>query len=192
MSRAVLSLGSNLGDRVAHLAGALADLAAWTVAVSPVYETAPWGGVDQDDFLNLVVVADDPAADDPRTWLERAWACERRAGRVRAERWGPRTLDVDVVDVDGGERADPELVLPHPRAHERAFVLVPWRDVDPDAVLAGRGRVEDLLAALGPAERAGVRRRDDLLRRAGDAAQRSSTRRAGDAAQRSSTRREGS
>jgi 2-amino-4-hydroxy-6-hydroxymethyldihydropteridine diphosphokinase len=176
VSRAVLSLGSNLGDRTGHLAGALADLAPWTVAVSPVYETAPWGGVDQDDFLNLVVVAHDPVADDPHAWLERAWACERRAERVRAVRWGPRTLDVDVVDVDGLTRADPELVLPHPRAHERAFVLAPWRDVDPDAVLAGHGRVADLLAALPAEERDGVHRRDDVVLGTGDGAERSSTR----------------
>lgn len=174
MSRAVLSLGSNLGDRTAHLAAALADLAAWTVAVSPVYETAPWGGVDQDDFLNLVVLAEDPAADDPRVWLERAWACERRAERVREVRWGPRTLDVDVVDVDGVTSVDPELTLPHPRAHERAFVLAPWADVAPEAVLAGRGGVADLLAALPIAERDGVRRRDDVV--PGDGARRSSTR----------------
>lgn len=165
MSRAVLSLGSNLGDRAAHLAGALADLAPWCRAVSPVYETAPWGGVDQDDFLNLVVLADDPDHahdDDPRLWLERARAAERLAERVRARRWGPRTLDVDVVDVDGRTSDDPELTLPHPRAADRAFVLVPWLDVEPGAVLAGRGPVADLLAALPDVERDGVRRRDDV------------------------------
>jgi 2-amino-4-hydroxy-6-hydroxymethyldihydropteridine diphosphokinase len=160
VSRAVLSLGSNIGDRAANLRGALATLraaGARIVAVSPVYATAPWGGVEQDDFLNAVVVAEDPDSR-PWSWLARARAAESRAGRTRDVRWGPRTLDVDVLDVDGTTSDDPELTLPHPRAHDRAFVLVPWLDVDPDAAVAGRGRVADLLAGLPPEERAGVRR----------------------------------
>jgi len=132
---AVLSLGSNVGDRLAHLRAAVAVLE--PVAVSPVYETAPWGGVVQDDFLNLVVLCDDDA---PAAWAK-AQRAEAEAGRVREVRWGPRTLDVDVVVADGSH---PDLVLPHPHAHERAFVLVPWLDVDPDAVLPGHGRVADL------------------------------------------------
>jgi 2-amino-4-hydroxy-6-hydroxymethyldihydropteridine diphosphokinase len=159
VSRAVLSLGSNVGDRAAHLRGALATLraaGARMVAVSPVYATAPWGGVEQDDFLNAVAVVEDPLSR-PRDWLARAHAAEVRAARSRDVRWGPRTLDVDVVDVDGVISDDPVLTLPHPRAHERAFVLVPWLDVDPDAEVAGRGRVVDLLAALPAEERAGVR-----------------------------------
>ncbi|MDD7967400.1 2-amino-4-hydroxy-6-hydroxymethyldihydropteridine diphosphokinase [Actinomycetospora lemnae] len=165
MSRAVLSLGSNIGDRAANLRGAVATLraaGAWIVAVSPVYATAPWGGVEQDDFLNAVVVAEDPDAK-PWSWLARARAAESRAGRTRDVRWGPRTLDVDVLDVDGTTSDDPALTLPHPRAHERAFVLVPWLDVDPDAEVAGRGRVADLLAALPAEERAGVRRDEAAL-----------------------------
>jgi 2-amino-4-hydroxy-6-hydroxymethyldihydropteridine diphosphokinase len=113
--------------------------------------------VEQDDFLNAVVVAEDPDSR-PWSWLARARAAESRAGRTRDVRWGPRTLDVDVLDVDGTTSDDPELTLPHPRAHDRAFVLVPWLDVDPDAVVTGRGRVADLLAALPAEERAGVRR----------------------------------
>lgn len=165
MSRAVLSLGSNIGDRAAHLRGALATLraaGARIVAVSPVYATAPWGGVEQDDFLNAVVLAEDPASR-PRDWLARAHAAESRAARTRDVRWGPRTLDVDVVDVDGTISDDPTLTLPHPRAHERAFVLVPWLDVEPEARIVGRGRVADLLAALPEAERDGVRRDATVL-----------------------------
>jgi 2-amino-4-hydroxy-6-hydroxymethyldihydropteridine diphosphokinase len=123
MSRAVLSIGSNLGDRLAHLRSVVAALR--PVAVSPVYETAPWGGVEQDDYLNAIVVVDDPGTD-AYGWLARARELEQAAGRTRAVRWGPRTLDVDVIDVDGGTNADPELTLPH-RRRTSAFVLVPWR-----------------------------------------------------------------
>lgn len=140
---AVLSVGSNLGDRRAHLWQAVEVLQ--PVAVSPVYETAPWGGVEQDDFLNLVVVCDCDAAE---AW-RRAVRAETQAGRRRDVRWGPRTLDVDVVVADG---SDPSLELPHPRAHERAFVLVPWLDVDPSAVLPGHGPVADI-----PVDRSTVR-----------------------------------
>jgi 2-amino-4-hydroxy-6-hydroxymethyldihydropteridine diphosphokinase len=165
MSRAVLSLGSNLGDRRGHLQAAADALAGVLRAASPVYETAAWGPVEQDDYLNVVLVVDEPG-DDPRRWLDRAGELERAAGRQRSVRWGPRTLDVDVITVvAGGEpvsSADPELTLPHPRAHERAFVLVPWADVEPAAVLPGHGPVAHLVAALPADERAGVRRRDDL------------------------------
>jgi len=158
VSRAVLSIGSNVGDRLAHLRSAVAGLGDAVVGVSPVYETAPWGGVEQDDYLNAVVVVDEPGVD-AVGWMERARALEIAAGRVRGVRWGPRTLDVDLVTVDDATSADPELTLPHPRAHERAFVLVPWADADPAAELPGHGRVRDLAAAL-PA--GGLRRRDDL------------------------------
>jgi 2-amino-4-hydroxy-6-hydroxymethyldihydropteridine diphosphokinase len=156
VSSAVLSVGSNLGDRLAHLQGAVDALRPWLRAVSPVYETPPWGPVPQDDFLNAVVLADDPAAA-PRDWLERAHAAEAAAGRTRDVRWGPRTLDVDVVDVRDVVSDDPELTLPHPRAAERAFVLVPWLAVDPDARLSGRS-VAAWLDGLPAAEVAAVRR----------------------------------
>lgn len=164
MSRAVLSLGANVGDRAGYLRAALAGLGPWLRAVSPVYETAPWGGVDQDAFLNLVAVVDDPDAG-PSDWLERAFAQERAAHRTREVRWGPRTLDVDVLAVhDGGVGVvsdDPALTLPHPRLAHRAFVLVPWRDLEPDAVVPGLGRtVAALAAALPAADRDGVRRAD--------------------------------
>jgi len=148
---AVLSIGSNLGDRLAHLRLAVEVLA--PCAVSGVFETAPWGDVAQDDFLNAVVLCDLEAT---LAW-ERAQEAEQRAGRERIVRWGPRTLDVDVVLARGP--VPDGLVVPHPRAHERAFVLVPWLDVDADAVLPGHGRVADLLRALGAGD---VRRRQDL------------------------------
>lgn len=139
----VLSLGSNVGDRLAFLRLGLEVLEPLTV--SPVYETAPWGGVEQDDFLNVVALCSWDAAE---AW-RRACLAESQAGRDREVRWGPRTLDVDVIWATG---SDPALDLPHPRAHERAFVLVPWLDVDPDAVLPGHGPV----AAL-PVDRSSVR-----------------------------------
>ncbi|HEY7046032.1 MAG TPA: 2-amino-4-hydroxy-6-hydroxymethyldihydropteridine diphosphokinase [Jatrophihabitantaceae bacterium] len=157
MTAAVLSIGSNLGDRLAHLQGAADALRPWLRAVSPVYETAPWGPVEQDDYLNAVLLVSDDAAT-PRDWLVRAHVAEQTAGRRRDVRWGPRTLDVDVVAVDEVVSDDPELTLPHPRAAERAFVLVPWLAVDPDAVLAGRP-VRELLAGLSDDD---VRLRPDL------------------------------
>jgi 2-amino-4-hydroxy-6-hydroxymethyldihydropteridine diphosphokinase len=160
MSSAVLSIGSNLGDRLAHLQQAVDTFRPWLVAVSPVYETAPWGPVPQDDYLNAVVLVRDESAT-PHTWLDRAHAAEQQAGRTRDVRWGARTLDVDVVSVDDVRSVDPELTLPHPRACERAFVLVPWAGADPDALLAGR-RVADLVAALPGGEVAGVTQRSDL------------------------------
>jgi len=144
---AVLSLGSNLGDRRAHLRSALALLAPY--AVSSFWETAPVGGVEQGDYLNLACLLD-VAAD--VAW-ERARRAEGAAGRERSVRWGPRTLDVDVVVAP--PPVPPGLVVPHPRAHERAFVLAPWLEIAPDAVLPGHGPVADLLAAIGST---GVRR----------------------------------
>lgn len=159
LARGVLSLGSNVGDREAFLQRAVDALAVEVplLAVSPVYETAPVGGVDQDDYLNAVVLVD---CADPTTLLALAHRVENDAGRVRGQRWGPRTLDIDLVAVAGRVSDDPECTLPHPRAHERAFVLAPWADVDAAAVLPGRGRVSDLLAAVGTEL---VRRRGDLV-----------------------------
>jgi len=158
MSRAVLSIGSNLGDRLAHLRVAVDGLADVLVAVSPVYETAAWGVTDQPDFLNAVLIVDDPGTDE-WGWLRRGQALEDKAGRVRTLRWGPRTLDVDVVTVDGVRSDHPDLLLPHPGTPDRATVLVPWLDVDPDAVVPGLGPASDLLSTL---DVEGVRRRDDL------------------------------
>ena len=135
-ARAYLGLGSNLGDRLAHLQAAIDGLAATpdvhVVAVSRVYETAPVGGPPQDDYLNAVVAVDTTLG--PRELLAVAQRLESDARRVRATRWGPRTLDVDVLVV-GDERVDePDLVVPHPRMTERAFVLVPLADVAPELV----------------------------------------------------------
>jgi 2-amino-4-hydroxy-6-hydroxymethyldihydropteridine diphosphokinase len=169
MSRAVLSLGSNLGDREGYLRGAVEALADAVFAVSGVYETAPWGDVDQPAYLNAVLLAVDPGAE-PRDWLARAQALEEAAGRVRdpARPLGPRTLDVDVIAVwtDVGEPVcsdDPELTLPHPRAHLRAFVLRPWIDIDPYGQLPGHGPLSDLLGAEPVAsDLAEVRARSEL------------------------------
>ncbi|WP_433418145.1 2-amino-4-hydroxy-6-hydroxymethyldihydropteridine diphosphokinase [Microtetraspora malaysiensis] len=159
--RVVLALGSNLGRRMDNLQGALDALfdapGLTFVAVSPVYETDPVGGPDQGPYLNAVVVAESML--DARTLLERAQGVEKAFGRVRLVRNGPRTLDVDLIMVDGIVSDDPELTLPHPRAHERAFVLVPWSRADPDATIPGRGAVADLLAEL---DQTGVRPREDL------------------------------
>jgi 2-amino-4-hydroxy-6-hydroxymethyldihydropteridine diphosphokinase len=163
VSRAVLSIGSNLGDRLATLQAAVEAFRPWVRGVSPVYETAPWGPVPQEDYYNAVFVADDPDAA-PSDWLTRAHAAEQAAGRTRDVRWGPRTLDVDVVAVDDVRSDDPDLTLPHPRAHERAFVLVPWLAVDAAAALGDRP-VRDLVAALPADERAGVRAVDGAVLR---------------------------
>ncbi|MEU8816004.1 2-amino-4-hydroxy-6-hydroxymethyldihydropteridine diphosphokinase [Actinoplanes sp. NPDC048796] len=151
MTRAVLSLGSNLGDRQRHLQQAVRILGASVVTMSGVYETPPWGDADQPPYLNAVVLAVDPKAA-PHDWLQRARAAEAAAGRVRdpERRFGPRTLDVDVIAVwDADDQPvtsdDPELTLPHPRAHLRAFVLRPWIDIEPYGRLPGHGRLTDLL-----------------------------------------------
>lgn len=121
--------------------------------VSPVYETVPVGGPPQPDYLNAVVLAD--IAISARDLLDRLHEVEAAFDRVRLVRWGPRTLDIDIIAVAGTRSDDPVLTLPHPRAHERAFVLAPWHDVDPDAVLPGHGPVADLLAR---ASQTGIRR----------------------------------
>jgi 2-amino-4-hydroxy-6-hydroxymethyldihydropteridine diphosphokinase len=161
MSNAVLSIGSNDGDRAAHLAVAVAQLRPWLTAVSPVYRTPPWGPVRQPDYLNAVLLVADPAAA-PADWLARAQSAEQHAGRTREIRWGPRTLDVDVIAVDDTTSTDPTLLLPHPRAAERAFVLVPWLCVDSGARLGG-ARVVDLLEALPPEEILAVQMCGDVV-----------------------------
>ncbi|MDA3624790.1 2-amino-4-hydroxy-6-hydroxymethyldihydropteridine diphosphokinase [Saccharopolyspora oryzae] len=161
MSRAVLSLGSNLGDRLSFLKLAVDGFADVLVAASPVYETAPWGVTDQPDFLNAVLVVESPEFDE-WGWLRRGQQLEQQAERRREQRWGPRTLDVDVVTVDGVRSEDPELLLPHPGTPSRATVLIPWLAIDPDAELPGHGRVAELLKALPDDEIADVHLREDL------------------------------
>ena len=147
--RAALGLGSNLGDRIGHLVAAIdvrSERGVESLLVSSYYETAPVGGPDQNDFVNAVVVIDTILT--PIQLLELAHRCEDAAERVRSERWGPRTLDVDVLAYDDLTDDAPELTLPHPRAVERAFVLVPWSEVDPTFVVAGRS-VAEWAAAVG-------------------------------------------
>jgi 2-amino-4-hydroxy-6-hydroxymethyldihydropteridine diphosphokinase len=150
--RAVISLGSNLGNRLETLQGAIDALedtpGVRVKAVSPVYETEPWGVEpgSQPTYFNAVVVLKTTLP--PSSLLERAHAVEEAFHRVRDERWGPRTIDVDIVAYADVVSDDPVLTLPHPRAHERAFVLAPWHDVDPEAQLPGHGAVAQLLAAV--------------------------------------------
>ena len=137
--RAFLSLGSNLGDRDSHLRRAVDQLRAGSVpavtAVSRVYETEPVGGPDdQGPYLNLVVELALPATIDPYRLLEQCHRLEAAAGRVRTVRWGPRTLDADVIWIDGVTVDDPELTVPHPRWRERRFVLAPLAELAPDLV----------------------------------------------------------
>ena len=140
MPRAHLGLGSNLGDRLAHLQFGLDGLAARAgrvVAISPVYETQPVGGPPQPDYLNAVVTVETELS--PRELLGVAKALEAEAGREPADaerRWGPRPLDIDILVVGDERVAEPDLVVPHPRIHQRAFVLAPLADVAPELVLA--------------------------------------------------------
>ena len=158
---ATLGLGSNLGDRLSNLQGAVDALSETpgvvVEGVSSVYETAPLGGKDQPYYLNAVVTVRTGLT--PHLLLERAFAVEDAFGRTRAERWASRTLDVDVIAYDELISDDPDLTVPHPGAHERATVLAPWADIAPGARVPGRGTVADLLDA---ADTSGVRRRDDL------------------------------
>lgn len=162
--RVAVSIGSNLGDRAEALRCGVSALQALPgvvdVRVSPYYETDPVGGVAQPDFLNVVAVADVDASD-AQGLADELLAMARRVetdlARVRQVRWGPRTLDVDILAVADLRSDNPELTVPHPRIAERAFVLVPWADVDPGFDIPGVGVVADLLATLPPQELAGVR-----------------------------------
>jgi 2-amino-4-hydroxy-6-hydroxymethyldihydropteridine diphosphokinase len=164
LRKVVYSVGSNLGDRLGNLQGAVDAISdtpdVIVVDVSSVYETDPVGVTgDHPQFLNLIIVAETTL--EPRTLLERAQAIEDAFGRERdGVRWGPRTLDVDLILVGNAVAEKPDLRLPHPLAHERGFVLVPWAEVDPTGVLPGKGTVADLAAAVGSD---GVVRRDDLV-----------------------------
>ncbi|GAA1061985.1 2-amino-4-hydroxy-6-hydroxymethyldihydropteridine diphosphokinase [Agromyces bracchium] len=153
MSRAVIAFGANLGDREATIASATRAVAeadgVVLVAVSPVYETAAvrLDGIDPDAprYLNGVIVVETDL--EPHAILDLLQRVEAEHGRTRETRWGDRTLDLDLIDVGGLRMADERLELPHPRAWERAFVLQPWLDVEPDAEIAGRGPIAALRAA---------------------------------------------
>lgn len=146
--RAFLSLGSNLGDRKAHLRQAI-DMLPDVVAVSPIYETDPVGGPDQDRFLNQVVELSTSRT--PQELLGLCHRIEANAERVREERWGPRTLDVDIIWIDGVEMDTAQLTIPHARWRERRFVLAPLRDLAPELVDEDALRLADgTVQRLGP------------------------------------------
>ncbi|HET7900896.1 MAG TPA: 2-amino-4-hydroxy-6-hydroxymethyldihydropteridine diphosphokinase [Candidatus Nanopelagicales bacterium] len=147
MKRVAFGLGANLGDTVAALQGAVDVLVQHleAPAVSSVYETSPVGGVEQPDYLNAVLVGD--CDEPPSRLLALAHRVEQSWNRTRDVRWGPRTLDIDLLAVGAVVSDDPVLTLPHPRARERGFVLLPWAEADPDAVLPDGTRVADLAAA---------------------------------------------
>jgi 2-amino-4-hydroxy-6-hydroxymethyldihydropteridine diphosphokinase len=160
--QAILALGSNLGDRLGKLQGgvsALEDTPEVTVvAISSVYETEPVGSPEgAAKFLNAAVLIDTTLT--VHTLLDRALAIEDAFGRERSESGAPRTLDVDVIVVGDRIAADDQLVLPHPRAHERGFVLVPWLEIDPEGEIPGKGFVADLIADV---DTSGVVKREDL------------------------------
>lgn len=149
--RAYIALGSNLGDSKQQLLNAIDKLSGLSdsrlVARSRFYRTPPWGNVDQPDFLNAVVVLETSLP--PHDLLDALLEIEREAGRLRSgERWGPRTLDLDLLHVAGQTINDERLTLPHPHISERAFVLLPLNDLAPDLEIPGQGRVSDLLRAV--------------------------------------------
>ena len=163
--RVVLSVGSNLGDRLGTLQGCVQAIGGLpdtdVLAISPVYETDPVGGPAQPDYLNAVLIVATGLG--PPGLLAATQGIEAEFGRVRGqgtERFGPRTLDIDIISYAEEISGDPVLTLPHPRAHERAFVLAPWHDIDARASLPGRGPVAELLAGL---DRRGVRRQPGLV-----------------------------
>ena len=159
--KATISLGSNLGDRFAYLQNALDAINEMTGtqvhSVSPVFETDPVGGPEQGQFLNAVAVVKTVLS--PEQFLAATQAIELAQNRERNEHWGPRTLDIDLLAMDTEVRSTPELELPHPRAHERAFVLLPWSLLDPDFVIPGKASVAQLLETI---EVTGIRYRNDL------------------------------
>jgi len=152
--RAYLSLGSNIGDRGEHLAAGVAIVVENDAhRVSSVYETEPVGGVVQDDYWNVVVELTTDAT--AQALLARARRAEAARGRVRERRWGPRTLDVDVLLVGDERSEDPEVVVPHPRMYERSFVLVPLRELAPELVSEaqlGAGAGAGVVTRLGTLE----------------------------------------
>jgi 2-amino-4-hydroxy-6-hydroxymethyldihydropteridine diphosphokinase len=147
MTAAVIALGANLGDAKAALRGAVVALAQTpgitVLDASPVFETEPVGGPDQPVYVNAIVLVDTSL--EPYELLAQANAIEADWHRTREVRWGPRTLDIDIIDIDGFVSNEERLTIPHPRAHERGFVLVPWLAVDPAAVIRGKAVAEFVL-----------------------------------------------
>lgn len=161
MPIAYLSIGSNLGDRFEYLQNAVTEIGKNTriskVKVSSIYETIPVGGPQQDDFLNAVVEIDTQLS--PIELLAFAQQLELEANRVRTEHWGPRTLDVDILDYENEISSDSQLTLPHPRIKERAFVVVPWFELAPTAVVTGLGKLAELYEQI---DRSGVQLNRDM------------------------------
>ncbi len=159
MTIAVLALGSNLGNRFDYLQSAINALGAEmnVIAVSPVFQTAPVGGPDQDDFLNAVVKVDTTL--DPHGLLLFINHIEEANGRVRTVHWGPRTLDIDIVTFGNEVLVSDTLTIPHPRAHERAFVLLPWLSIDERAEIPREGSISEILSVT---DTQGVVLQDDL------------------------------
>lgn len=146
--KAVIALGANIGDPREQMEIAISLLreSLEIKSVSSIYTTAPVGGIDQPDFLNAVCIAESelPAAD----LLALLHGIEKTLGRTREIHWGPRTIDLDLIQYGGILSYAEELTLPHPRAHERRFVLEPWNEIDPEAILLTHGKVSELLAQL--------------------------------------------
>lgn len=155
MNQAFIGLGSNLGDSRQHVLDAIDALARLpatrVLARSRLYSTPPWGVLDQPSFVNAAVSIETPLA--PHDLLDALLTIERAAGRIRdGERWGPRTLDLDLLHVSGMTWSDERLTLPHPRMAERAFVLLPLNDLAPELYLPGLGAVGELLASVDSSE----------------------------------------
>ena len=148
--RAVVALGANLEEprRAVELAIELLKQSTDVIAISSMYETAPVGGPEQDNYINAVVTleSDLPAAD----LLALLHGIEKSMGRVRKEHWGPRVIDLDLIQYGTLLSKSEELTLPHPRAHERRFVLEPWHEIDSQAILLTHGRIDQLLEQLPP------------------------------------------
>lgn len=155
MNQAFIGLGSNLGDSRQHILDAIDELARLpatrVLARSRLYRTPPWGMLEQPSFVNAAVSIETPLA--PHDLLGALLTIERAAGRVRdGERWGPRTLDLDLLHVSDVVLSDEQLTLPHPRMAERAFVLLPLNDLAPGLYLPGLGTVGEMLAAVDSSE----------------------------------------
>lgn len=144
--KVVIALGSNLGDKAANLKGAISELEkiVQVEKVSSFYSTEPVGGPVQDDFLNAVLISKTNL--DPHELLIKCLEIENKFGRKREIKWGPRTLDIDLIAIDNLEINSETLRIPHPLAHLRKFVLQPWHEIDPEAEIVGQGKISELLA----------------------------------------------
>jgi 2-amino-4-hydroxy-6-hydroxymethyldihydropteridine diphosphokinase len=150
--KVVIALGSNLGEREENIESAVMELnkIITITHLSTFYETKPVGGPDQPDYLNAVLIGESDLV--PEELLAQALEIENGLGRVRDIRFGPRTIDIDLIIAGEVISNTPKLQLPHPRAHERAFVLEPWLEIEPDAQIPGRGSVASLFALLAQNE----------------------------------------